>query len=98
MAEYPAVVRAGGRVTIPAPVRRMLGIEPGGWVDFTIRDGQVWVTRGKSVVERTAGAFKVAGPSLSAEELRAVAEKEIADDVEERLRRSGAAERETDAG
>lgn len=34
-----------GQVTIPKPVRRSLGIEPGSEVEFVLRDGEVLLRR-----------------------------------------------------
>lgn len=78
-AEYLTVVTRKGQITIPAPVRRALGLEEGDQVALVVReDQQVYITRPTGVVARTAGIFKGAGPRLSAEELREAAEEAIA--------------------
>ncbi|MBI2906996.1 MAG: AbrB/MazE/SpoVT family DNA-binding domain-containing protein [Chloroflexi bacterium] len=73
-----------GQVTLPAEVRRLLGVGPRDKVAFVVSADQVCVVRPRSVVERTAGVFKGTGPVLTAEELRVAAEEAIADDVMER--------------
>lgn len=78
-AEYLTVVTRKGQITIPAPVRRALGLEEGDQVALVVKeDQQVYITRPTGVIARTAGIFKDAGQKLSAEELRRVAEEAIA--------------------
>src|SRR5688572_12917529 len=64
-----------GQVTIPAEIRRRLGVGPRDRVDWIVEDGQVRVTRSGSgsVTERTAGALKrhASGKPRTAEALRA---------------------------
>lgn len=85
MKEILSVVTRKGQVTVPAEIRRQLGLKVGEKVAFVIHGDEVRVLRGGSVVERTAGAFKGYGPSLSAEELREAAEHAIAKDAIERV-------------
>jgi AbrB family looped-hinge helix DNA binding protein len=85
MREYSGLVTRKGQVTIPAEVRRELGIKEGDRVSFRMEDGGVHIIRRGSVAERTAGMFKSNEPPLSAQELRELAEQAIA---EEAMRRS----------
>src|SRR5688572_3903130 len=78
-------VRPRGQMTIPAEVRRELGLEPGDQMAWVIEDGSVRLKREDDPVARAYGAFRhlVKGPPLSAEELRAAAEQAIADQTVE---------------
>ena len=58
-----ATVGQKGQVTIPAPIRRMLGIRPGDRVAFVVHKGEVRLTAASSVVELTAGKLR-GGPSM----------------------------------
>jgi AbrB family looped-hinge helix DNA binding protein len=86
-----AKVTSKGQITIPAEVRRELGVGPGDRVAFVCENGRIRVERAKSWVEETAGIFKDAAihPPPSAEALRRMAADAIAEEVAERMRRSG---------
>jgi len=84
MKEHIGVVTRKGQVTLPAEVRSSLGLRRGDKVSFRLQDDQVMVKRTESVVSATAGVFKSDLPALTAEELRAVAEEAIAEEVAER--------------
>jgi len=76
-----------GQVTVPAEIRRELGLKQGDVVAFVLGRNEARLRRGDSVVERTAGALRgYAHRVLSAEELREVAEIVIAEDVVRRGR------------
>lgn len=86
MPELRARISSKGQVTVPAEVRRLLGISGrGDYIAFIVDDGEVRLIRRRSVVEETAGAVRVEGPPLTAEELRVAAEIAIAEDVMERM-------------
>lgn len=81
-----AVVTRKGQVTIPAEVRRALGLKRGDRVVF-IQDGDVVrLERAMSIVARTAGACQSTQPARTAEELCAATERAIAQDVAARMR------------
>lgn len=83
--EYLTVITRKGQITIPAPIRRTLGLEEGDRVALIVRpDQQVYITRPTGVVARTAGIFKTEHSALAAEELRQAAEEAIAEEAEER--------------
>lgn len=86
MKEMLSTVTSKGQVTIPAEIRRLLGIGRGDKVIFIVEDDQVRLTGARSVVERTAGALRTGQPALTAEELRKVAEKAIAEETAERTK------------
>ena len=85
--EYLTVVTRKGQITIPAPIRRALGLAEGDRVALVItEDLQVRLARPTGVVARTAGMLKGVGPALAAEELRRASEDAIADEADERAR------------
>ncbi len=84
MKELLSTVTTKGQVTIPVEVRRLLGVEPHEKLAFIVEDGEVRLARRRSVVERTAGMLRSDRPPLTAEELREVGERAIAEDVAER--------------
>jgi antitoxin PrlF len=86
MNEQLTVVTRKGQVTIPADIRRALGIKEGDKVAFVLEDDQVKLTRKGSVVEQTAGALKSDIPALSLREERDAAEQAIAEEALERSR------------
>lgn len=73
------------RITVPAIIRRMLGLTQGDKVAVTLKDNEVRLRRPGNVVERTAGSLKGDEPPLSAEELRATAESAIAQAAIQRM-------------
>lgn len=85
MKEFLTVVTRKGQITVPAEIRRALGLREGDKVAWTIDDSQVRLWRTGSVVERTAGILKGDEPPLSAEELRKAAEEAIAEAAIERM-------------
>jgi antitoxin PrlF len=87
MTEQLTVVTRKGQVTIPADIRRALGIKEGDKVAFVLEDKQVKLTKKGSVVEQTAGALKSNHPALTPQEERKAAEEAIAEDVIRRMRR-----------
>ena len=84
MKEMRTVMTRKGQVTVPAEIRRQLGLKRGDRLAFVLDKGEVRLTRTGSVVERTAGAFRVRRPALTAEELRDAAERAMAEEAEER--------------
>jgi len=85
MKEMRTVMTRKGQVTVPAEIRRQLGLKRGDKVAFVLDEGEVRLTRTGSVVERTAGAFRTRRPALTAEELREAAERAMAKEADERL-------------
>ncbi len=71
-----------GQVTIPADIRKLLGLEPHDKVAFVVKDNQVRITAATSVAERTAGALKSDLPMLSIEEETRAAEEAMAEEAE----------------
>jgi AbrB family looped-hinge helix DNA binding protein len=68
-------VTTKGQVTIPKPVRDMLGIEPGNAVNFHMApDGQIILTKagGAPPASRFAALRGRAGPGLTTDEIMAL--------------------------
>jgi AbrB family looped-hinge helix DNA binding protein len=84
------VVRTGitrkGQVTVPAEIRRELGIKQGDKVAFILYEGEVRLARTGSVVQRTAGVFESHEPPLTPEQLRESGEQAMADEALQRMR------------
>ena len=72
-------------MTIPAPIRRLLGVGPRDKVSFVVDEAGVRLKRGSSVVEATAGIFQTDQPARSAKELREAAADAIAESAVERM-------------
>jgi antitoxin PrlF len=82
--KFSSVVTRKGQITIPAEIRRSLGLEIGDQVVLVLEGEQVCLARTDSVVARTAGMLNSARPPLAAEALREVTERAIAESVVER--------------
>lgn len=67
-------VTAKGQVTIPKPVRDMLGLKPGSKVEFRYADGNIVIERadGKKPESRFAKWRGHAGPGMSTDEIMAL--------------------------
>lgn len=86
MGKQLTLVTRKGQTTIPAAVRKQLGLREGDTVSWSVEDGHARLQREESVVERTRGMFRHHGPVLTAEELRVAAEIAIAEACIERSR------------
>ncbi|MGH2458354.1 MAG: AbrB/MazE/SpoVT family DNA-binding domain-containing protein [Chloroflexota bacterium] len=86
MRELSTVVTRKGQITVPIEIRDALGLRQGDRVTLVLEEGQVRLRKTRSVVDRTAGVLKQDEMPLPAEELRAVAEEAISEDVVARLR------------
>ena len=84
--ERSSRVTTKGQVTIPAEIRRALGVGPRDRVAFVLDGNVVRLQRAESVTDRTAGALKgyFPRPPLSAEEERARFEEGVAEEAIER--------------
>ncbi len=60
-----------GQVTIPAEVRRRLGLHPGDHVGFIVEDGEIRLVRRESRIEAAFGICK-ADTSMSIEDMERV--------------------------
>jgi len=87
MTEHTAVITRKGQVTVPAEIRRELGLSRGDRLTFVSEHGAVRIEKRGSVVERTAGILKKYALGLPAEAEREAFEQAVADDVVERMNR-----------
>jgi antitoxin PrlF len=62
MKTHYATVSANGQITIPAEVRRELGIEPGSRIAITLNDDGMRVSRPLKTVADVAGILKPLHP------------------------------------
>jgi antitoxin PrlF len=76
--EFVSVITRKGQVTIPAEIRRALGLREGDKVAFVLEGAKIHLKRAGSIIERTAGLLK-SSQSLTAQELRQAGEQAIAD-------------------
>lgn len=81
MRELLATITKKGQLTVPAEVRRHLGIKRGDRVAFVMEGDQVRLVPRGSAVERTAGIFKGNRPPLTAKEEREQFEQGVAEEV-----------------
>ena len=83
----PTTITSKGQVTVPAEVRKALGLKRGDKVVFKLSEhkpGMVSIQRVGSVVDRTAGMLAGPEPALRPAEERTAAEQAWADDAVER--------------
>lgn len=81
MQQHVSSITQKGQVTIPADIRRLLGLAPHDKVAFVVEADQVRLTPATSVVARTAGLLKSALPRLMPQEEHAAAEEAMAEEV-----------------
>jgi antitoxin PrlF len=79
--QYISRITTKGQVTIPAEIRRLLGVHAHGRVAFVVEDDQVRLAPALSVTERTAGIMKSTRPPLTPQAEKAAAEEAIAEDA-----------------
>lgn len=87
MHETVTTVTRKGQITLPAAIRKALGIERGDKVVLSLEDDEVRLKRTESVTARTAGSLHSEQPALSTTEERHAAEEAIAHDTVQRMER-----------
>ena len=87
MKTYQSRMTSKGQITVPADLRKELGLKPGDRVEFVREDGSIRIQRAGSVVARVAGSLSsyVTGPPLEADEIHEIAEQAIADEYMRRM-------------
>jgi antitoxin PrlF len=81
MQQYVTRVTRKGQVTLPAEVRRVLGVPPDGQVAFLVEADQVRLAPAGSVATRTAGLLKSDLPALSPQAEKVAAEEAMAEEA-----------------
>lgn len=82
MSGYRTVVTRKGQVTLPADLRRKLGIEIGDKVEARVEGGNILIHKpSQSIAERTKGMFRhaVPDPPYTREQERAAYEEAMAE-------------------
>ena len=72
-----------GQVTIPAPIRRLLGLGPHDKVTFVVVEDQVRIMPATSVVARTAGTLSGPEPVRAPEQEKTDAEVAMAAEADQ---------------
>ena len=85
MEESLATITAKGQVTIPAEIRRILGLKPGDKVAFTLNQGEVRLEPSSSALKAGFGAVNPRKKPEDFKELRAKAREWVAQKAEEEL-------------
>ena len=90
MSTYYTVITRKGQITVPADIRRSLGMNQGDLVAVDQEGDSVRLRRSESIVARTAGmlAKYLEGPPRTIEEEKEATAMAIALDVVERMSRS----------
>ena len=73
-----------GQVTIPAPVRRLLGVGPHDKIEFVVSGNEVRIAPATSVVARTAGILRSRVPVLTPREEKSAVEEAMAEEAVQR--------------
>ncbi len=82
MKEILTTVTQRGQVTIPAEVRRLLGVKARDKVAFTIEDGRVGLVPAKFTLEKVFGSVK---PATKTEDLKAISQDAKDEKAEQEL-------------
>jgi AbrB family looped-hinge helix DNA binding protein len=80
LAQYSSIT-SKGQVTIPAAIRRLLGLKPRDRVAFTVEDGEVRVRAVRSVVRELYQSVPALDRDLDVDEMIRIAAEEHAQDV-----------------
>jgi AbrB family looped-hinge helix DNA binding protein len=86
VADYYTILTRKGQMTVPADIRRELGLTEGDRIVVTSDRGTVTIRRAESVADRTAGIFHAYAkyPPPTAAELREMADSAWAEAAIER--------------
>lgn len=87
MRSFTTTVTQRGQVTIPAEVRRKLGVKARDKVTFTMEDGKILVSPARFTLETAFGSVKPSRRPEDFEEMGRIVEEEVAQRVIEEMRR-----------
>lgn len=87
MKALSTVITRKGQVTIPAELRKSMGLKRGDKVAFIVTKKRIELSKAESIIEKTKGMLKGDEKPLTAKELRKLGEQLIADAAVERSRR-----------
>jgi len=90
MREIHANVSDRGRVTLPAEVRRALGLKKGDDVIFVIEDEGAVRVRKRWTLENIAGSVPALDPPRTWEEVKRIVAEEVAERYAEKMRKGNA--------
>ena len=79
MRKYASTITQRGQVTLPAEVRRLLGVKPRDRVEFIIDDGQVTVKPARFTAQTAFRSIKPLSPPIDIEEQIRIAKDERAE-------------------
>jgi antitoxin PrlF len=85
MKERLATITAKGQVTIPAEIRKALGLKPGGKIAFILNQGEVKLEPSSSMLRTGFGAVRPRKKPEDFKELRGEVQKRVAWKAEEEL-------------
>lgn len=86
MKEIVTTITQRGQVTVPAEVRRLLGLKPRGKVAFAIDEGQVKLVPARFTLESAYRSIRPLGRKLSGKEMVTIAKEERAQQLAKRLK------------
>lgn len=81
MREHLTRVTRKGQITVPAEIRRALGLKEGDSIAVVLDGDRASLERRPSIVERTAGVLKSGLPALTPVEEQEAFERGVAEDV-----------------
>jgi AbrB family looped-hinge helix DNA binding protein len=79
---WTSSVTTKGQVTIPADIRKVLGVGPHDEVTFWVRDGRVEIWAGRQIASLTAGMAKSRVPALTPREENEAFERAMAEEAD----------------
>jgi len=86
MREFTASVTERGQVTIPAEVRRLLGLKKRDKLSFVVEDGKVTVRKPRFTIETLAGSVPALKEPIEWDEMMRIVHEEIAEREIRKLR------------
>ena len=84
MQQHVSHLTRKGQVTIPAEIRRLLGLAPHDKVAFLVHADKVQISPATSVVAQTAGMLRGDQPMLTPQQEKEPVEKAMAEEAEGR--------------